>query len=251
MPLLQVQTLDDLLKLMAKQKTISTKAVRELNHEVDRITFLYKPDHTLSDASNKELSNKVITLLSKYAEQPTLSEFYQHPSWDGGFIYGGSFGVSAIVGCVFLKSWAEIFPEFSKIMRSVMMRVLEEQSKEAFSEEPANDMPMIDRILPAIKFTIRDQNGVEILGKQRDKMMYTRVANLLQIMATSFITYKILEQPDNEKAEEGKQIAARLTQFGNRVYLHLRDVEIYITEVSELYPKLSKNKIEAEPGLPQ
>jgi len=251
MTLLQVQTLDDLMKLMAKQKAVSTKAMRDLNHEVDSVAFIYKPDHTLSEMSNLDLSRKITALLSKYAEHPTLSEFYQHPSWDGGFVYGGSFGVSAVVGTVFMKSWSEVFPEFSKIMRSVMMRVLEEQSKEAFSDEPPNEMPMIDRILPAMKFTIRDQNGVEILGKQRDKMMYDRVASLLQLMAQSFLTYGVLELPDSTKLESGQQIAARLTPMGNRVYLHLRDVEIYISEVAELYPRLSKNKLESEPGIPQ
>ena len=248
MTLLQAQTLDDIVKLMAKQKAVSTKAVRELNREVESTAFIYKADRTLSETSSQELTRRVQSLLFRYASQPTLTEFYQHPSWDGGFVYGGGFGVSAIVGTIFLKSWAEIFPEFAKIVKPVMMRVLEEQSKEDDDDETA----MIDRILPSMKFIIRDGNGVEILGKDRDKMMYNRVASLLQLIAQSFVTYGVLEVPeDQHPIEEGQQVAARLTPFGLRILLHLQDVEVYIQEISELYPRLSKNKIESESKVSQ
>ena len=246
MVLVQAQTLDELLRLMSKQKTTTSKALRELNHEVDATHFLYRADHTLTETSSNELSGKIQVLLYKYANQPTLTEFYQHPSWDGGFVYGGSFGVSAIVGTVFMKSWAEIFPEFAKIIKVVMMRVLEEQAANE-EEEEADDTPLIERILPQMKFTIRDSNGIEILGKQRDKLIYNRVASLLQLMAQSFVTYGLLEVPTAEaEIKEGEQVVTRITPFGNRVYLHLRDVERYINEVAEVYPLLSKSKLNTE-----
>lgn len=247
MPLVQAQTLDELMKLVAKQKAITTKVQRELTHEVDSTVLIYRPDRTLAESSSRELTRKIQALLYKYAEQPTLSEFYQHPSWDGGFVYGGGFGVSAIIGSVFLKSWSEIFPEFQKIVKVVMLRVLEEQSRNPDDEDDDN-LPMIERILPTLHFTIRDENGVEIVGAQRDKMVYNRVASLLQLMAQSFASYGILEIPD---VEEGEQIEAKLTPFGHRIYLHLKDVEVYINEVSQLYPALSRNKIETESKLIQ
>lgn len=243
MPLIQVQTIDELLKLVTKQKAVTTKAMRELTHEVDSTILIYRPDRTLAESSSQELSRKIQSLLYKYTQQPTLSEFYQHPSWDGGFTYGGGFGVSTIVGTVFLKSWSEIFPEFAKIVKSVMLKVLEEQSREVDLEDE-DDTPMIERVLPAMHFTIRDENGVEIIGAQRDKLVYNRVASLLQLMAQSFATYGILEIP--KIANEGEQVTAKLTPFGHRVFLHLKDVEVYINEVSVLYPTLSRNKLESD-----
>lgn len=245
MPLLQTRTLEELVKLVSRQKAVTTKALRELAREVDSTTLIYRADRTLTDSSTDELSRRIQALLFKYANQPTLTEFYQHPSWDGGFIYGGSFGVSAIVGTVFLKSWAEIFPEFGKIVKPVMLKVLEEQSRAAEEEPDADEPPMIERILPAMNFTLRDQNGVEIIGAQRDKLIYNRVASLLQLMAQSFTTYGVLEVVTEEA--DG-QVTARMTPFGNRVFLHLKDVEVYIKEVSLLYPLLSKNKTESEPA---
>lgn len=231
------------MKLVAKQKAVTTKAMRELTHEVDSTILVYRPDRTLAESSSAELSKRIQSLLYKYAQQPTLTEFYQHPSWDGGFVFGGGFGVSAIIGTVFLKSWSEIFPEFARIVKPVMMRVLEEQNKEIDPEDP-DETPMIERILPAMQFTLRDQNGVEIIGVERDKLIYNRVASLLQLMAQSFATYGILEIPG--ESTEGEQIIAKLTPFGSRVFLHLRDIEVYINEVAALYPKLSKNKLEAD-----
>ena len=242
MPLIQINNLDELLKLVAKQKAVVTKTMRELGREMDTTPLLYRADHTLTEATTSEITRKTVVLLSKYAAQPTLSEFYQHPSWDGGFAWGGSFAISAIIGTVFMKSWADIFPEFAKIVKPVLMRVLEEQSK-----EDEDDTSLIDRILPSMKFTIRDQHGAEILGKQRDSMIYHRVASLLQLIAQSFVTYGILETPEQKtNVPEGQQVVTRLTPLGLRVYAHLVDVEIYITEISEVYPRLSQNKVIAE-----
>jgi hypothetical protein len=170
---------------------------------------------------------------------PTISEHEKAEGNLDGFEMG-SFGVSAIVGSVFLNTWSEIFPEFKNIVRSVMMKVLEEQAAEGVDPDPT---PMIERILPAMKFVIRDQNGIEIIGEQRDKLIYNRVASLLQLMAQVLVNYSVLELDEEEgELEEDGQIAAKLTPLGGRVLVHLQDVEAYIQTVSELYPKL-RNEI--------
>jgi hypothetical protein len=240
MPLLQqVNTLDDLLKLVAKQKATTQKAVRELHNEMDSTAMLYKADRTLSENTSQEITRRIHALLFKYASLPTLTEFYQNPSWDGGFVWGGSFGVSAIVGSVFLNSWAEIFPEFTRILKPVTLKILEEHVLADAAE--VDKTPLIDRILPSMKFTIRDQNGIEILGEQRDKMIYAKVASLLQLVAQVFVSYGILDLVEDD--DDSGEMAAKLTPLGHRVFLHLKDVEVYIGEVAELYPKLSKDKL--------
>lgn len=238
-----VQTLPDLLKLIAKQKTISDKTVRELHREMDTASLLFQPDRTLTEHSSQEITRKVHTLLVKYAHLPTLTEFEKNPKGElGGFVWGSSFSVASIVGSVFLNSWSEVFPEFKNIVRSVMMRVLEEQA--AARDDEAEDVPpMIERLLPSLKFQIKDQSGVEILGEARDKLVYDRVASLLQLMAQVMINYGILElDPDQGDMED---IAAKLTPTGHRVLLHLQDVEVYISQISELYPKL-RDKVTVE-----
>lgn len=230
-----VQTLPDLLKLIAKQKTISDKTVRELHKEMDTASLLFKPDRTLTEHSSQEITRKVHALLFKYAHLPTLAEFEKNPKGElNGFVWGSSFAVTSIIGSVFLNSWSEVFPEFKNIIRSVMMRVLEEQAAAKSGE--TSGVPMIDRLLPSLKFQIRDQNGVEILGEARDKLIYARVASLLQLMAQVMISYGILElDPEEGDLED---ISAKLTPMGHRILLHLQDVEKYIEEISQLYPKL-------------
>ena len=233
-----IQTLPDLLKLMSKQKIISSKTVRELHKEMDTTNLLFRPDRTLTEHSSQEITRRVHALLFKYSHLPTLTEFEKNPKGElGGFVWGASFSVASIVGSVFLNSWCEVFPEFKNIIRSVMMRVLEEQA--AAKENDAEGMPpMIERLLPSLtlKFQIRDQNGVEILGETRDKLIYDRVASLLQLMAQVMINYGLLEL-DSEEGDMD-DIAAKLTPMGHRTLLHLHDVEKYIEEIGTLYPKL-------------
>ncbi len=238
--LINIQNMDELLKIMAKQKAITNKAVRELHSEMNSTNFVYKADQTLSDGTSQEITRRIHALLYKYASMPTLTEFSKNTSLEGGWIWGGSFGVAAIVGSVFLKSWSEIFPEFAKIVKSVMTKVLEEQANQAEDKDPT---PMIDRIIPNMKFVIRDSSGVEILGEQRDRMIYDREAALLQLMAQVMVVYGILETEEDAEEDEPGQIAAKLTPLGNRVFLHLNDVELYVTEISESYPKLKQRLI--------
>ena len=241
--IVNIQTMDELLKIMGKQKAITNKAVRELHTEMDSTNFIYKADRTLSEGTSQEITRRIHALLFKYASMPTLSEFSKNTALEGGWVWGGSFGVAAIVGSVFLKSWSEIFPEFSKTVKSVMLKVLEEQAHQTEDKDPT---PMIDRIIPGMRFVIRDQNGIEILGQDRDKMIYDRVAGLLQLMAQVLVVYGLLEiDEETEKEEEPGQIAAKLTPLGSRVFLHLNDVELYVTEISELYPTL-KQKLTVE-----
>lgn len=241
-----IQTLPNLLKLIAKQKTISNKTVRELHKEMDTTNLLFQPDRSLTESSSQEIISKVHALLFKYAHLPTLTEFEKNPKGElNGFVWGSSFAVASIVGSVFLNSWSEVFPEFKNIIRSMMMRVLEEQA-DAKDGEIDSRPPMIERLLPSLKFQIRDQNGVEILGETRDKLIYDRVASLLQLMAQVMISYGILEL-DSEEGDAGG-LAAKLTPLGRRVLLHLQDVENYIHEVSQLYPKL-KNKVTVDSSI--
>jgi hypothetical protein len=234
-----VSSLPSLLKIVARQKNLTDRAVRELHKEMDTTHLLFRPDRSLTDGASQEITRRVHALLFKYASMPTISEHEKAEGNLDGFEMG-SFGVSAIVGSVFLNTWSEIFPEFKNIIRSVMMKVLEEQAEE---EEEPNPTPMIERILPAMKFVIRDQNGVEIIGEQRDKLIYNRVATLLQLMAQVLVNYSVLELDEEEgELEEDGQIAAKLTPLGKRVLVHLQDVEAYIQTVSELYPKL-RNEI--------
>lgn len=238
--ILNVQSLDELLKTMSKQKAVTNKAVRELHLEMDSTSFVYKADRTLSEGTSQEITRRIHALLFKYASMPTLTEFTKNTTLEGGWVWGGSFGVAAIVGSVFMKSWAEIFPEFAKFIKPIMLQVLEEQKNQAETDDPT---PMIERILPGMKFVITDPNGIEILGDQKEKIMYDRVAALLQLMSQVLVVYGILEiDEDTMEGEETGQVAARLTPLGNRVFLHLSDVETYVKEVAEIYPKL-KNKL--------
>ena len=171
---------------------------------------------------------------------PTLSEFKKNSTLEGGWVWGGSFGVAAIVGSVFLKSWSEIFPEFNKIVKSILLQVLQEQHNQRLEEDPT---PMVDRIIPAMKFTIKDANGLEILGDQRDKMIYDRVASLLQLMSQVLLVYGVLEVDEDEgENDDPGQVSAKLTPLGERVFLHLNDVETYVKDIAETYPKLKEKQ---------
>lgn len=236
MPLLSVQSISELLKVRAKQEAITQKAGRELVREVDSVTLLYTPEGAVADSSMQQLISKAKTLLERYAEQPTLSEMKQHPSWEAGFTWGASFGVSTVVGSLFLKAWGDMFPEFTNVIRSVLLKILEIQHH-AGPNDAVEAPPIIDQLLPSMKFTIKDQNGLEVVGEQRDRLVYERVTSLLQVIAAAFLAYGLLE----DKTEDG-DLTAVLTPLGERVYLHLVDVEQYIKEISTLYPQL-KNQV--------
>lgn len=235
--LITATTLSDLMNIIGKQKNITNKALRELQNEASSVNLLFKPDKSLTESSAMDLVHRVSALLVKYAEQPTLTELASKPSWEGGFVWGSSFAISAIVGTVFLNNWTEIFPEFRSVIRKITMRILYEHA----STDSEETTPLIDRLLPHMTFVIKDQNGVEIVGEEKDRLIYNRVATLLQLIAQVLTAYGVLEIVEEES--KGEELAAKLTPMGHRVYLHLQDVERYIEEVSELNSKLNPGKI--------
>lgn len=86
MPLLNITELNDVLKFVAKQKNISTRATQELNRQMHEVNYLYESEHKLTESTSKEIQTRVSQLLQKYADLPTLTEFNVNTHLDGKWL---------------------------------------------------------------------------------------------------------------------------------------------------------------------
>lgn len=236
MKLIATESLSELLNMIAKQKAISNKVVREIHAEVMATNILVTPANELTEETLKRFNNKITDLIDRYAQQPTLSEIAALPSSQHGAVWGNSFAISSIVGSVLLKNWSGMFPELQSVIRPLFMQILD-----AHVTPENSEMSLLERLLANMKFDLRDQHGLEILGEERDRLIRSRMSAFLALVAETLTAFGILELDSQESSPE--QVAARITPRGVRVFKHLVDVEQYITEVSELYPKLS-NQLE-------
>ena len=104
----------------------------------------------------------------------------------------------------------------------------------------AQEQSMMERVMENLNFSIKDKQGREILGEQRNKIIKNRVALLLEVIAKVLEDYKL-----TNVTREDDQIASSITPLGIRVYLHIVDVERYISEIALLYKGLSVKKVTA------
>ena len=235
--LLNLNVFEDLQKTLIRQKESTEKAKRELNRLTDSVMILYAPDGSFSEATTNEITRKVTNLLSSYATLPTLSEFAAKPALLNTASWGGSFGVATIVGTVMLKTLAEFSDFPAPVVKSIFIRVLKELHDVA--KGGGNEISIMERIMESLCFSIKDWNGNGIIGDKRDMVIKGKVSLLLELLAKLMNDYKLI---DTEKDSKGEEAASSITPLGVRVYLHLRDVESYIMEISVAYKDLSDKK---------
>ena len=237
--LLKLNAFEDLQKILIKQRECSDRARRELNRVTDSTPIIYAADGSFSEVTTSEISRKICNLLTAYATLPTLAEFSEKPALVNSSAWGGSFGVATVVGTVILKSLAE-FSEFPPgVVKPVFIKVLGELNEVAKGAESGTSI--MERVMENLNFSIKDRDGNEILGEKRDRIIKGKVALLLELMAKLMDDYKLIET----EMENG-EVASAITQLGIRVFLHLKDIEGYISEIEAAYKSLS-NKKKAEP----
>lgn len=241
-PLLKVETLEDLQGYLLKQKDFSEKAKRELSRAADYVPILYAQDGTLASSTTEGILKGVYSLLNNYASLPTLTEFAGTPGRADIAKWGGSFGVSVVIGTVILKTLVDSFPEFNTSVKPIFIKVLRELyvAYENKDKEATEEQSMMERVMENLNFSIKDKQGREILGEQRNKIIRNRVALLLEVIAKVLEDYKL-----TNVTREDDQIASSITPLGIRVFLHIVDVERYIEEVALIYRDLSIKKVTA------
>lgn len=236
MALLDIKDLNDILKYVAKQRNISNRASNELERQMNEVQYLYESEHKLSESTSDDIRNRVGQLLKKYADLPTLTEFNSNAHLEGKWLWGGSFGVSTIVGTVFLKTWADVVPPMKSVVREIFMFVLE-TSVDALEHPEADDevdtTSLMERILPRMSCDIL-QDGLIV---SREQYLQANVSQLLQLMAATLTSYGVLEF-----VEDGEDMESQITPLGYRVYKHLKDVEEYVQEVADTYARLKKSE---------
>ena len=234
--LLNLIAFEDLQKVLVKQRECSDKAKRELGRVTDSTTILYAPDGSFSETTTNELIRKVTNLLKSYATLPTLSEFVEKPALMNSAAWGGSFGVATVVGTVMLKTLTE-FSEFPPgVVKPVFIKVLGELFEA--SKGTNNETSIMERVMENLSFTIKDRNGVEIIGEQRERIIRGKIALLLELMAKLMEDYKMIETSKTSRDE----VISGITSLGVRVFLHLKDIEAYVTEIEGAYKKLAEKK---------
>jgi hypothetical protein len=240
--ILKVETLEDLQGYLLKQKDFSEKAKRELSRVSDYVPILYASDGTLAISTTEGILKGVGNLLHNYASLPTLSEFAASPVRGDIAKWGGSFGVSVVIGTVVLKTLVESFPEFNTSVKPIFIKVLRELyvAHESKAEDATGEQSMMERVMENLNFSIKDKNGREILGEQRTKIIRNRVALLLEVIAKILEDYKL-----TNVTREDDQISSSMTPLGIRVFLHIIDVERYTEEVALMYRDLSVKKVTA------
>lgn len=161
MPLAQVNSKEQLLKVLAIQAAITERARKEMIAAgVSSLTGQPKPPGRYV-ASEREL-------LEKYARYPTLTEFERMPHTKDSIKWGATFGVAALVGALildFCKSFLELEADPREALMIFLMQLDDPKVK-------AVEMDSVTKVLAqltehyGITWTKKKQIQLTVVGRR-------------------------------------------------------------------------------------
>lgn len=229
MPLVNIQSTEDLKSVLLRQKMITRRAAEDLGRIVTNEAVSLIENEPEEDQHEKTLLliRTEALLLENYAKHLTFTEINALPPKKAEAMkWGATFGVSLLVGELILEQVKQIQGSFSNILRILYTLLLKEL------DNPQTPF-MIDPLMKAVSMEITAPNR-EISPEERLAIKTKLIIQLVDTFATVSASYGIME------IYEGDKYA--LTPVGKRVLLHLIDIETYIQLLSEAHKRFQREK---------
>jgi hypothetical protein len=225
--LINIQSLEDLKKVLIRQKLITRRAAEELAQITESLQVVEGDSEEVKTEKAFEFIAKERQLLDKYAKYPTLTEFNLMPNTaDMAVKWGATFGVALIVGELILEQVKLISGAFDNSLSVLYTILLNELSN------PRSDF-MIDPLLRAIKIEIRPKDAV-VTAEAQEVLKKQVVRQLAEVFVIVSVAYGIMQ-----KHEDGSY---SLTPTGHRVLLHLQDVQRFMALMATAHKKFQDEK---------
>lgn len=216
-PLVPINSIDELKKILFLQRVITQAAKDELLAIAHDQTIRRDPKKFIDDAKQ---------LLEKYAKYPTLTEFRNDPELANAYKWGATFGVATLVAATVLAEVQTLQPHFSPVLRQMFFLLMREL------DQPEHEY-LIDPLVAALRVQVMAESGE---ATPQQQLNYVR--HLMNELAETFVQvgvqFGLMTLPD------GKNVA--LTHIGQRVLMHLADAAKFIDEMQKAHTKFQAIK---------
>lgn len=223
-PVVQIETLDDLKKVLFIQRQITRKAHDELEAVASDNALDAAPDIEAVQSFMKDEA----ALLATYAMRPTLMEWAvqggleQAGFYEGAQTWGATFGVAILVGELILEQIRSIHPQFSSAAKGLFMSLLAAETQIQIHDwEEFENMVM--------KFNVTKSDGSPIEDEAIKEKIRASLADVIQTIVATGLEYGIFEERD-----KGSHM---ITAVGTRVLLHMQDIQKFVTIMAEAHQR--------------
>jgi hypothetical protein len=224
-PVLRIETLEDLKKVLFLQRQITRKAHDELEAVASDNVLDADPD----PAKVKKFMKEESELLASYAIRPTLTEWAYNGGISDTSLYGGSqtwgatFAVAILTSELILEQIRAMHPQYVHAIKSVFLQLLaaETQMKTTLDEGELENITM--------KFNVMKPDGTPIDDEGVKKQIHVGLNDLVSTIVATGLEYGIFE-------DRGKG-AHIITNLGVRVMLHMQDTLRFVLVMAEAHKK--------------
>jgi hypothetical protein len=216
-PIVNLRTLEDLKKVLLVQRMVSNQAKKELLAVASDAELLQNPENIGKKAADLMAEEKKI--LTKYANNPTMTEFNILPNLKGGTHFGATFAVAVLVGELILEQVKAMQGKFKPVVHRMFMILLMEldRPKHKYLVEPLEK---------AMTFNVTKPDGSPVPLEEATAYKKRMVHSLVETFLIVCIEYGLVTT-----ANQGYHI----TELGRRVLLHLLDAEKFVTLLVEAH----------------
>jgi len=229
-PVVRIETLEDLKRVLFIQRQITRKAHDELEAVASDNILDADPE----PSKVKKFMTEETELLASYANRPTLTEWATQGATElgsyseGAHAWGATFGVALLTGELVLEQIRSMHPQFAPAIKGVFLQLLsaEAQLHTVMGEDELENMVM--------KFNVAKPDGTPIQDEDvKAKIQASLNEMVLTIVATG-LEYGIFEPRPN-----GSHM---ITDMGIRVMLHMQDVMRFVAVMAEAHKKFQSEK---------
>ncbi len=223
-PILRVETLDDLKRILFIQRKVTRRAHDELEAIADDNVLGAIPD----PAQIKKFMAEEIELLRSYAMRPTLTEWAQSGGLsegchEGATTWGATFGVAIIVGSLVIEQVRQMHPTLGAGIRNIFLTLLSAESQALATEGDSEGYNLM------MHFSIANPDGTPIDDPAAKESARLTLEAVVHTLVATCIEYGILTEREN-----GGHV---ITEMGRRVLFHMLDVNKFIAIMGEAHKK--------------
>jgi len=225
-PILRIESLDDLKRVLFVQRRVTRRAHNELEAIANDNLIDAAPD----PAQVKRYMAEETELLRSYAMRPTLTEWSQSGEftegcYEGASTWGASFGVAIIVGALVIEQVRQMHPTFGVGIRHIFLTLLGAESQA--SATTAGDGGTAALL---VHFNVANPDGTPIQDESVREQTRKALSLVVQSLVATGLEYGIFTDAGN-----GGHV---ITEMGRRVLFHMLDIQAFITAMGEAHKKL-------------
>jgi hypothetical protein len=225
-PVVTIETLDHLKKVLFVQRTITRRA----HDELEAVASDNLLDADPEPSQVKKYMKEEAALLASYAMRPTLTEWAvqggleQGGFYEGATTWGASFGVAILANELILEQIRHAHPPLGAAVKGVFLSVLaaEVQLRTHLDEGELERMVM--------KFNVTKQDGTPIEDETVAEKIRASLADMVQTIIATGLEYGLFA----ESLDSG---AHRITEVGTRVMLHMHDILKFVAIMAEAHQR--------------